>query len=156
MVRSNCDIRNIFQSQMNFVQNQGQIYTHCFFAFKFNTFIQFCNRVIAQLNSEGLYKREWSLSASDECLEYNTGTILLIADTHEDRSLINEYISDECMPKSNGNSFGLTIQSNRTSSIPSKEDKQQECQIVIQYQFKECKVYLVQIIPDNDSLQGRI
>ena len=67
-------------------------------------------------------KREWSLSASDECLEYNTGTILKIADTHEERSLINEYISDECMPKSNGNSFRLTIQSNdsnRTSSIPS-------------------------------------
>ena len=38
-----------------------------------------------------------------------------------------------------------------------KEYKQQEkCQILIRYHFKECKVYLVQIIPDNDSLQGRI
>ena len=95
---------------------------------------------------------EWSLP-SDECFEYNTGTILKIIDTHDDKSLINEYISDDCISKSNGNSFSLTIQSNRTiSSIPSDE----KCQIVIQRQFEECKVYSVQIIPEYDLLQGRI
>ena len=94
---------------------------------------------------------EWSLP-SDECLEYNTGTILKIIDTHDDKSLINEYISDDCISKSNGNSFSLTIQSNRTSSIPS--DK--KCRIVIQRQFEECRVYSVQIILEYDSLQGRI
>ena len=65
-------------------------------AFKFNTFIPFCHRVIAELNSDGLLKMEWSLP-SDECLEYNTGTILKIIDTHDDKSLINEYISDDCI-----------------------------------------------------------
>ena len=100
---------------------------------------------------------DWSLP-SDECSDYNTATLLRITDTQDNKTLINQYISEDCLTR-NGTSIGVIvhpplIQNDNESNATVIED-QQKCPIVTKNEMEECKVYSVQIVPEYDSFLGQ-